>query len=604
MPKRMLLVQLGDIGDLILTTPALAALREGLPDAHLALLTPAHAATLLPAGLIDELVPFDKRLFNSSYALLFPSNFAQIWKLRRKEYDTVVFFHHFTLRLGTLKFWAIAKATGAQQVVGLDNGNGWFLTDSIPDEGFGAKHQAQYWLELVGLLGAPTRARRSQVALDDGVLPLPLSRGRRVILHPGSGGYSLARRWDASSFAQLADALHEEDGAEIVLVGTPDDGADAVLAQMSAPAIDLTGKTSLTQLADVIRSADLYIGADSGVMHVAAAVRTPVIAIFGPSNHEAYGPWSPGGGAVVVRSAPQCSPCSYVGHGVGLREGCPARTCMRMVTPQQVLQKARQVLADESTALLTAQPARARDWQDRVQILGLPVDRITYKQWMDLLAQWVLRQDRAYHVCTTNPEFMMIAQRDVNFRNILRRADLCLPDGAGIMAAARWLRNPLPERVTGSDGMFVLAEEAARRGWRLFLLGAAPGVAQETAQLLQQRYLGLMIAGTYAGSPAADDEDAIVQRINDSGADVLLVAYGAPQQDKWIARNLPRLQVAMAMGVGGAFDYIAGKVPRAPRWMRRAGLEWLYRLYKQPWRIARMTRLPRFVFAVLTRGSR
>src|SRR5690606_38622524 len=144
-------------------------------------------------------------------------------------------------------------------------------------------------------------------------------------------------------------------------------------------------------------------------------------------------------------------------------------------------------------------------------------------------------------------------------------------------------------------GVPIIAEQAAKKGWRLFLLGAAPGVADKTANILRQKHPGLHIAGTYSGSPAPEEEDGIVALVNASNADILFVAYGAPEQDKWIARNLPRLHVAMAMGVGGAFDFIAGIVPRAPQWMQRMGLEWLYRLYLQPWRIRRMLRLPRFV---------
>jgi N-acetylglucosaminyldiphosphoundecaprenol N-acetyl-beta-D-mannosaminyltransferase len=153
--------------------------------------------------------------------------------------------------------------------------------------------------------------------------------------------------------------------------------------------------------------------------------------------------------------------------------------------------------------------------------------------------------------------------------------------------------------VTGSDGVPIIAARAAQQGWRLFLLGAAPGIAERTADILRARYPGVQIVGTHSGSPAPDEEDAIVALVNASGADILFVAYGAPVQDKWIARNLPRLNVAMAMGVGGAFDFIAGIVPRAPQWMRHLGLEWLFRLIRQPWRARRMLRLPRFVLAVL-----
>jgi N-acetylglucosaminyldiphosphoundecaprenol N-acetyl-beta-D-mannosaminyltransferase len=194
---------------------------------------------------------------------------------------------------------------------------------------------------------------------------------------------------------------------------------------------------------------------------------------------------------------------------------------------------------------------------------------------------------------------MMIAQNDVNFFNILSRADLCVPDGVGLLWAARHLGKPLPERVTGSDGVPRIAERAAQSGWRLFFLGAAPGIADKAAEVLRASYPGLQVVGTYSGSPAPEEEDAIVKRVNAASADILFVAYGAPEQDKWIARNLPRLRVKMAMGIGGAFDFIAGVMPRAPLWIQRLGLEWLFRLYLQPWRIGRMMRLPRFVLAIL-----
>jgi N-acetylglucosaminyldiphosphoundecaprenol N-acetyl-beta-D-mannosaminyltransferase len=197
----------------------------------------------------------------------------------------------------------------------------------------------------------------------------------------------------------------------------------------------------------------------------------------------------------------------------------------------------------------------------------------------------------------------MIAQQDVNFRNILKRADLCIPDGIGLLWASRWVGQPLPERVTGSDGVPFIAKHASEQGWKLFFLGAAEGIAEKAANILREQYPNLQIVGTYAGSPSAEDEDELVEMVNASGADILFVGYGAPKQDKWIARNTPRLSVKMAMGVGGAFDFIAGIIPRAPQWMQNMGLEWLYRLYRQPWRIKRMMRIPRFMLAVLMQGK-
>lgn len=242
-----------------------------------------------------------------------------------------------------------------------------------------------------------------------------------------------------------------------------------------------------------------------------------------------------------------------------------------------------------------------RTWE-RICVLDMPVDAITYPELLATIGHWIEMELRQPHqICTTNPEFIMTARRDPNFYNILQRAHICIPDGVGLLWAARRAGTPLPQRVTGSDGVPIIAERASQSGWRLFLLGAAPGVAEKAAAVLAERYPGLQIVGTYSGSPSAEQEDAIVDRVNASGADILFVAYGAPNQDKWIARNLPRLDVAVAMGVGGTFDFIAGVIPRAPLWMQRAGIEWLYRLYLQPWRIRRMSRLPRFVLLVLRR---
>lgn len=606
MPERILLVQLADIGDLIITLPAIIALRESRPDAHITLLTSKHALPIIEDGLVNDVLAFDKKGFNGTKALLNPANLRRIYNLRQGDYDTVIFFHHFTLKLGAIKFWLMAKATGAKKIIGLDNGNVSFLTDSIPDEGFGAKHQAQYWLDLVSLAGADNTARNGRIPLDGGVLPISLKRGIRVIIHAGGGGYSLARRWSPDGFARVADALHEEFNAEIILVGTENDDAGDVVAKMKHQAINLSGKTTLTQLADVLRSADLFIGTDSGITHLASAVRTPVIALYGPSNHEAWSPWSPNGKVTVLRTAPECSPCIYVEHRVGLREGCQAKTCMTMITPARVIEIAKSVLNDEPVSTIESYPHDARQqrhWKDRVHILGLPVDNISYVQWMNLIDKWVKTGTRTHHVCTTNPEFMMMAQHDPNFRHILKRADLCVPDGSGLLWAAKLMKSPLKERVTGSDGVPRIAKEAAKRDWKLFFLGAAEGIAEEAAQILMAENLGLQVVGTYSGSPSAEEEEDLVNRVNASGADILLVAYGAPEQDKWIARNMPRLNVKMAMGVGGTFDFIVGRIARAPQWMQDYHLEWLFRLYKEPWRIWRIMRLPRFVFAVIVRGA-
>jgi N-acetylglucosaminyldiphosphoundecaprenol N-acetyl-beta-D-mannosaminyltransferase len=233
-----------------------------------------------------------------------------------------------------------------------------------------------------------------------------------------------------------------------------------------------------------------------------------------------------------------------------------------------------------------------------VTILNTPVHAITRRRTLDWVAG-AMTQPGLHQIATTNPEFVMAAQQDEAFRQVLWQADLCIPDGIGLIWASRWLKRPLPERVPGSELVYLLAERAAQNGWRLFLLGAAPGVAEQAAAIFQARYPGLIIAGTHAGSPASEENDEIVTRINQSRADLLFVAYGAPQQDKWIARNRDKLStVRVAIGVGGALDFVTGKAIRAPRWLQRLGLEWLHRLYHEPWRWRRMLALPRFVWRV------
>ncbi len=235
-----------------------------------------------------------------------------------------------------------------------------------------------------------------------------------------------------------------------------------------------------------------------------------------------------------------------------------------------------------------------------VEILGIRVHAVDWATALDRIADFVA-EGQPHHVVTVNPEFVMAARRDPVFRGVLGRADLSVADGVGLLLAARWQGRPLPERVTGADGVARIAERSARVGWRLYLLGAAPGVAEEAAARLGARFPGLAVAGTYPGSPAPEEEDALVARVREARPDVLFVAWGAPAQELWIARHLDRLGVPVCIGVGGAFDFHAGRVRRAPVLMQRTGTEWLFRLALQPRRWRRMLALPRF--AVLAAGE-
>jgi N-acetylglucosaminyldiphosphoundecaprenol N-acetyl-beta-D-mannosaminyltransferase len=234
-----------------------------------------------------------------------------------------------------------------------------------------------------------------------------------------------------------------------------------------------------------------------------------------------------------------------------------------------------------------------------VRILGVRVDALTYAGLLERIEAFIAA-GTPHQIATVNPEFVMEARRNPAFAAALENADLCLADGIGLLWAARRLGQGLPERVTGSDGVPLIAQRAAERGWRLYLLGAGPGVAQRTAGILQARCPGLEVAGVNAGTPADADAAGIIARIREAQPDILFVAYGAPKQDLWIGKHREALGVPVMMGVGGSFDFIAGVQKRAPRWVQRLNLEWLFRLLSQPWRWRRQLALPRFAWAVLT----
>jgi N-acetylglucosaminyldiphosphoundecaprenol N-acetyl-beta-D-mannosaminyltransferase len=239
-----------------------------------------------------------------------------------------------------------------------------------------------------------------------------------------------------------------------------------------------------------------------------------------------------------------------------------------------------------------------------VDVLGVRVHDVTEVEALAWCAN-AIQERRPHLVVTPNAEFVMRARREPRFRDLLNSADLAIPDGSGLLLAGRILGTPLREQVTGTDLLIRLASLCAVEGWRIYLLGAEEGVAEAAARTLQTRFPGLVVAGTFAGSPREEDEAEILRRIRAAApVHVLVVAYGAPAQEHWLARNLPRLDVRIGLGVGGALDFISGRVPRAPVWVRRAGFDWLYRLARQPWRWRRQLALPRFVLTALWARAR
>lgn len=240
----------------------------------------------------------------------------------------------------------------------------------------------------------------------------------------------------------------------------------------------------------------------------------------------------------------------------------------------------------------------------RISILGVGIDALTLAEARSAIADAVerVRSGQArpgMHVVTANPEIVMATRVDPAFAQALRAADWVLPDGVGIVWAARLLGTPIPERVPGIELTEALLELAARRGYRVFFLGAAEGVAEEAARNVCRRFPGLQIVGTHHGYFAPEEEAAVVALVERARPDLLFVALGAPKQELFIARHRRSWSVPVAMGIGGTLDVLSGRVRRAPRWVRAMGLEWLYRFLRQPSRFPRLLALPRFAVLVL-----
>lgn len=232
-------------------------------------------------------------------------------------------------------------------------------------------------------------------------------------------------------------------------------------------------------------------------------------------------------------------------------------------------------------------------------VLGVKIDDVSIEQVVETVGKW-LNSHGKYCIVTPNPEIVVMAQKDKELKKIINNADLAIPDGVALKLA--------PDIVCHSPGIDVmeqLVKMASEKGFTTGFLGGRDEVAKETAERLKRKYPKLKVSFAESGGEIDDQGNMLTDYHGPpkgKTTDLLFVALGPPKQEKWMAKNLKKLDVKVAMGVGGAFDYISGSIPRAPKWMRVLGLEWLFRLAVQPWRIKRQLALLKYIW-LLTRGK-
>jgi len=286
---------------------------------------------------------------------------------------------------------------------------------------------------------------------------------------------------------------------------------------------------------------------------------------------------------------------------------------------------------------------------NKKNILGVGITNASKKEALEYIVENLENFTKKRYFVTPNPEFLVLANKNITFKNVLNNADLALADGVGVIIAAKILGKPLKDRFTGVDLVKSLCKEVSKKPITVGFLGGRGGVAELTAECLRKKYPGLKVgfvgeewpnggevdqlsrvaddvcssdrgpvksnpsrqysfAVRAVGNPSsfatpkissANKSNLTIKQFDKEIIDILFVAFGAPKQEFWISENLPKIPVKIAIGVGGAFDYISGKIPRAPGFLRSLGLEWLFRLTVQPWRIKRQLSLFEFVYLVL-----
>lgn len=234
-----------------------------------------------------------------------------------------------------------------------------------------------------------------------------------------------------------------------------------------------------------------------------------------------------------------------------------------------------------------------------VDIMGIPVGNISLQETADLIEEAFTNGELGQLVVTANPEIIMVAQEDQEFNRLLQEAKIVTPDGIGLILAGKILGTPIKERVTGIDLTTELLKRAARKGYRVFFLGAKPGVAQEAKENLERIHPELKIVGVQHGY--FKEIEPVLEEIRAAKPHLILVALGMARQEKWFNTYGKELGIPVGIGVGGSFDVLSGRIERAPAWMQKIGLEWLYRLYKEPSRFWRMLVLPKFLLVILGR---
>lgn len=353
-PQRILIIKLADLGDLLLTEPALRSLRAGHPEAQIDILTSepaAHLARIIAPWASIITLPQGNRSHAETMTALVKTGA----KLATTRYDLAIFLHHLTTERGAKRQRMLASTIRATKSIGLDNGRGKHLTERVPDPGFGIRHETELFVDVALAAGGRPVDPIPRIAPTGERSPI---QQPYAVIAPTTGPYAPVREWSPERFGEAAQWIQASLGFQPVIIGTASANRTADDIQAIAPtSLDLTGQTSLSELINIISHANLVVSNDSLPAHLASALDCPSITIFGPSNITSWRPpraqlFNPGDMSptrhLIVSAVLPCSPCLYTGYRLGRRVGCPARTCLEMVSVEHVKRAIERVVGESA----------------------------------------------------------------------------------------------------------------------------------------------------------------------------------------------------------------------------------------------------------------
>ncbi|MBF0510816.1 MAG: WecB/TagA/CpsF family glycosyltransferase [Candidatus Omnitrophica bacterium] len=546
---KILIMELWGLGDVVMMSAVLKPLRLAFPKAKIVVLCQEHGQQILQENKeISSFVTFKFpwTLFKAKYHLWqwdWPGLLGGIQELRRERFDLVLDGR------GDLRNDFLAWLIAPSQYVSASKKRLEHRVDCWKGvlEQIGVSREAI--CPEIGISGAEQSEARQFIEQQ-----FPSRPGQLIGIYPGAS--QPFKRWPLERFKGLAQRFLEDGQTGVIVVADPDGFGQELGQDLKVPVF----KGNIRQVIGLLGQLNRLVSNDTGLMHMAAALHVPVTAVFGPGDPDIFGPR--GLSDIVIKPCPG-RPCFV---------GCKKKSvdCLLDISVEDVWQSVRGQMSLKT-----------------ISLLGAPVSRVTVRLAVQQIGTWVKQKERHY-VCVAPVSTLVEAKRNPKYKEVLEGAGMVTPDGMPVVWLAKSKGCQDIERTYGPDLMRCVCQHGQERGLKHFFYGGTEDSLRQLEQRLLVAYPRLIISGRYAPPMRQglwQEDKAVIDTINASGADIIWVGLGSPKQDFWMQAHRPLLQAPVIIGAGAAFDFCSGLKPQAPRWMQRSGLEWFFRFCCEPKRL-------------------